>query len=241
MREMPEKNLNLEINMPKRIEILKERFIREEISKQALDNIEREAIKEVYIRSTVRRLLKEIEMGMYPTKSTAINVLEDLLKEIIPQIEESYKDLGTSVEQRKSFSMHVVRAVQNLLTLDETRHEGIQEALKISLSREEDEDEEILKMLGLDDEGLIDIQTDTLTDEEKKKEEFKIVGLDETGRNMAYETFKKIEAKIVAAAELLADEGDRDVFSKYLIKNLRLYMKSFEEDLALGSSETRTK
>ena len=96
-------------------------------------------------------------------------------------------------------------------------------------------------MLGLDDEGLIDIQGETLTDEEQRREEFKIVGLDETGRNMAYETFKKIESKIVTSAELLADEGDREVFSKYLIKNLRLYMKSFEEDLALGSSEPRTK
>jgi len=227
--------------MPKRMEILKERLIRDKIAKEALDNIEREAIKEIYVRNTVRRLLKEIEMGTYPTRSTAINVLEDLLKEIIPQIEESYKDLGTSVEQRKSFSMHVVKAVQNLLKLDESRHEGINEALKIRLFKDEDEDEEILKMLGLDDEGLIDIEGEALTDEERQREDFVIAGLDETGRNMAYETFKKIESKIVSAAELLADEGDRSIFSKYLVKNLRLYMKSFEEDLALGSSEPRTK
>ena len=227
--------------MPKRIEILKERFIREEISKQAMDNIEREAIKEAFVRTTVRKLLKEIEMGKFPTRSTAINVLEDLLKEIIPQIEESYKDLGTSVEQRKSFSMHIVKAVQNLLKLDESRHEGIDEALKISLFKDEDEDEEILKMLGLDDQGLIDIEGDVLTDDEQSREDFVIAGLDETGRNMAYETFQKIESKIVSAAELLADEGDRSVFSKYLVKNLRLYMKSFEEDLTLGSSEIRTR
>ena len=104
--------------------------------------------------------------------------------------------------------------------------------------KDEDEDEEILKMLGLDDEGLLDIEDEIVSDEDRERQDFRISGLDETGRNMAYETFKKIESKIVTSAELLADEGDRKTFSKYLIKNLRLYMKSFEEDISLNAPRT---
>ena len=44
-------------------------------------------------------------------KSTGINVLEDLLKKIIPQIEDDYKLLTTSEEQRESYRSHIIDAV----------------------------------------------------------------------------------------------------------------------------------
>ena len=40
-----------------------------------------------------------------PNKSTGINVLEDLLKKIIPVLETDYKILTTSVEQRILFAL----------------------------------------------------------------------------------------------------------------------------------------
>jgi hypothetical protein len=50
-----------------------------------------------------------------PNKSTGINVLEDLLKKIIPVLETDYKILTTSVEQRNSFRSHVIQAIVNTL------------------------------------------------------------------------------------------------------------------------------
>ena len=51
-----------------------------------------------------------------PHQSTGINVLEDLLKKIIPQIEDDYKLLTTSEEQRESYRAHIIDAVVKTLT-----------------------------------------------------------------------------------------------------------------------------
>ena len=59
-----------------------------------------------------------------PNKSTGINVLEDLLKKIIPVLETDYKLLTTSSEQRKSFRSHVIQAVVGTLTPAITNNEA---------------------------------------------------------------------------------------------------------------------
>ena len=51
-----------------------------------------------------------------PNKSTGINVLEELLKKIIPVLETDYKSLTTNSEQRQSFRAHIINAVVNTLT-----------------------------------------------------------------------------------------------------------------------------
>ena len=51
-----------------------------------------------------------------PNKSTGINVLEELLKKIIPIIETDYKSLTTNNSQRESYRSHIINAVVNSLT-----------------------------------------------------------------------------------------------------------------------------
>ena len=51
-----------------------------------------------------------------PNKSTGINVLEDLLKKIIPQLEIDFRQLTTDEEQRKSYRAHIINAVIASLT-----------------------------------------------------------------------------------------------------------------------------
>ena len=48
-----------------------------------------------------------------PNKSTGINVLEELLKKIIPILETDYKSLTTNSDQRQSYRAHVINAVDN--------------------------------------------------------------------------------------------------------------------------------
>jgi hypothetical protein len=83
-----------------------------------------------------------------------------------------------------------------------------------------------------DDEAFIDVRPDA---EPSKKEdpdgEFGIEGEDKTGRNYAYQSFKKIENQIMKGYEMLDSPEDKDLFYDYLITNLKLYFDKFEDEL----------
>ena len=165
-----------------------------------------------------------------PNKSTGINVLEDLLKKIIPVLEADYKILTTADEQRQSFRSHIIQAIVNTLKPVEVNNEAgedidLTEDIEISLDGDDDEQDK-----------FIDIRTDA----EKKKDEepedprdsFGIEGEDETGRNMAYSSFKKIESNVIDSFELLSNQEDKDLFHDYLIANVKLYFDKFEDELS---------
>ena len=178
-----------------------------------------------------------------PNKSTGINVLEDLLKKIIPVLETDYKSLTTSDEQRESFRAHIVNAVENSLTPAKINNQAGEGETQL----DEDLEEEIEINIGdaaQDDEKFIDIRTDAEKAAEEEDEEADPrddfgagVGGDETGRNMAYHSFKKIESGVIDAYELLANPEDQELFFDYLTANLKLYFKKFEEELAPSVEE----
>ena len=88
------------------------------------------------------------------------------------------------------------------------------------------------------DDKFIDIRTDAEKAAEESEDEDPMDGFgsdiegDETGRNMAYQSYKKIESSILDAYELLSDPEDQELFYDYLIANLKLYFEKFEEELA---------
>lgn len=178
-----------------------------------------------------------------PNKSTGINVLEDLLKKIIPVLETDYKSLTTSDEQRESFRAHIVNAVENSLTPAKVNNQAGEGENQL----DEDLEEEIEINVGdaaQDDEKFIDIRTDAEKAAEEDDEETDPrddfgdgVGGDETGRNMAYQSFKKIESSVIDAYELLANPEDQELFFDYLTANLKLYFKKFEEELSPSVQE----
>lgn len=162
-----------------------------------------------------------------PNKSTGINVLEDLLKKIIPVLETDYKILTTSVEQRNSFRSHVIQAIVQTLKPVEVNNDaaGLNEDIEIELTDDE-----------ADENKFIDIRTDAEKQADVEpadpREEFGIEGQDVTGRNMAYSSFKKIESNIIDAYELLSNDEDKELFHDYLIANAKLYFDKFETELA---------
>ena len=90
---------------------------------------------------------------------------------------------------------------------------------------------------------FIDIRTDAekkAEEEDAKPDEREEFGSgvdgDETGRNMAYQSFKKIETAVIDSYELLSDPEDQELFYDYLIANLKLYFNKFEDQLS-GSVE----
>ena len=181
-----------------------------------------------------------------PNKSTGINVLEELLKKIIPVLETDYKSLTTDNSQRESFRSHIINAVVNTLTpakVNTAAGEGGELAENIE---EADMDEEIEIDVGDDagDDKFIDIRTDAeKAAEEEEEEEDPIADFgawvegDETGRNVAYQSFKKIENNIIDAYELLSNEEDQELFYDYLIANLKLYFDKFEGELSAAVDE----
>ena len=177
-----------------------------------------------------------------PNKSTGINVLEDLLKKIVPVLEDDYKLLTTNEEQRVSFRAHVVKAVVDTLTPVETNNEAGDEEAEINNTLDEIIDIEVGEEDNNEDK-FIDIRTDAERKADDEPEDPRdnfgvgLEGADETGRNMAYTTFKKIESAIIDSYELLSNEEDQELFYDYLIANIKLYFDKFEAELADSVSE----
>ena len=173
-----------------------------------------------------------------PNKSTGINVLEQLLKKIVPVLEDDYKSLTTNSEQRQSFRSHILNAVVNTLTPTKINNQAGEES-------DSDLEEEIEINVGGDteDDKFIDIRTDAEKAAEEEEEadprdEFGSgVDGDETGRNVAFQCFKKIETNIIDSYELLSAPEDQELFYDYLIANLKLYFDKFEEEIASNLEE----
>ncbi len=175
-----------------------------------------------------------------PNKSTGINVLEQLLKKIVPVLEDDYKSLTTNSDQRQSFRSHILNAVVNTLTPTKINNQAGE-----GTADDSDLEEEIEINIGDDaeDDKFIDIRTDAekAAEEEEEadpREEFGAgVDGDETGRNVAFQCFKKIETNIIDSYELLSAPEDQELFYDYLIANLKLYFDKFEEEIASNLEE----
>ncbi len=176
-----------------------------------------------------------------PNKSTGINVLEDLLKKIVPILQADFKLITTEEGQRQSFRAHIVKAIVDTLTPVATNNEAGGEA---GGSKELEEVIDI-EVGDEDDEKFIDIRTDAEKNAEDEPDDPRddfgtgLEGEDKTGRNMAYMTFKKIENNIIDSYELLSNPEDQELFYDYLIANVKLYFDKFEDELA-GTVEEPT-
>jgi len=217
------------------MQISREQFVQEQLLRKHI----RKAIKvvreqrgaekkaqineELKLRKIIRRLIKETTVGEdKPERATGINELERVLEEIIKILEQDYKRLTTSEDQRKSFRAHIINGVKNLLATERATEEAPGEL------REQEIDIEV----GEEDEAFIDVRGETEPEPEATPEEdFGIEGEDKTGRNFAYETFKRIENQIIKGYERLDAPMDRDMYYDYLITNLKLYFDKFEDEL----------
>ena len=193
---------------------------------------EKVMLEENRLRGIIRSLIKEATADVpdeQPQRSTGINVLEDTLKVIIPIVEDAYKGLTTSKEQRDSFRAHILNAVENSLTpIDVTATaEGSQE------ENEEELEEEVTLDVDVEEDRFIPVRDqDKPVEEPEEQESFQdLSGMNVTGRNFASTTFNKIENQIQDAYESLADAEDRKLYKEYMLTNLKLYFDRFEEEL----------
>ena len=248
-----------------RKEMAEELLLRENIrkiiqlKKNKKEKFQREVLQEEeMLRTVVRRLIKEEAVADFaPNQSTGINVLEELLKKIIPVLEEDFKSLTTNVGQRDSFRAHIVNGIESLLAPAEVNAEA-------PMPGEEPTDDPLAELLQKineievtvgddgDDEEMPEEFIDVYGDEEEEPEEEPATEEEEfgagiegqeynlTGRNMALRSFKKIRQNILDSYDVLADDEDREIFYDYLITNVKLYFDRFEGELAPSVEEPTT-
>ena len=207
---------------------------------------------------------------MHPHRSTGINVLEDVLKKMITTLRTDYKRLTTSKAQRDSFRAHMLHAVKqslmpalvNDMYLQDTDtlmaeptglSTGDEEAKSPSDEMLADIDDLNLDDIELEEDIDIDVDPDPEKDldiegekektpAEQEKDDFGagLEAMDETGKNMAYTTHKKVSQYILDAYDMLTDRQDKKVFVDYLITNMKLYFDKFEGELASELQEPTT-
>ena len=229
-----------------------EKTLREYVRKKITKIIREQEEKEFQLRQVIRKLLREGDISdVHPHRSTAINTLEDVLKKAIPTLRKDYKNLTTDKSQRESFRAHILKAMKDVVapamnnakygaggallsepaaleTPEEPEQEVGDEDLDAELAALEEADVSVDLTDKEEDEKKINVEPDEEPDE---KEQFGIEGMDETGRNMAYTTFRKISQYILDAFDMLANTKDKEVFIDYLLTNTKLYFEKFESEL----------
>lgn len=199
---------------------------------------------EMAVRKVILEGSKPKSSDFVPHKSTGLNVLEKVLKKIIPSLEDAYKSLTTSEEQRLSYRVHILNAVKNLLASEDTMATADQTSLTEQVSVTLPSNSGLKPGQGEPDPSkLIDVDG-RFSPKEKSKEELAaaelekntVPGTDLTGRNFALETVKQISSTLLEGFESLSEKADKDMYYDYLITNLKLYFNRFEEELS-GASE----
>lgn len=250
-----------------RKEFIEELMLREYISnklralmreKRAVYNSE-----EKELRSLIRGIILEAENSdKAPHSSTGINVLADVLKKIIPVIEDDYKRLTTDTVQRESFRAHIINAAQNAIA--PVSISPGEEDTDVDAGEEELSDDEMIELEEIDvvtgdeaedledagDSESDDIEGDDELDDEafididdapaEEEDTFGLPDKDDTGRNFAQATFDKIEKQILDAYALLGADEDKELFYSYLVTNLKLYFDRFEDELVATLPEPTT-
>ena len=219
--------------------LLKERVAKIQNDDKEEINLLREVVQKALIKETAKASSPDA-----PYDITAMNKLSTLFRDIMTTLETSYKSLTTAKEQRESFRAHIINAADQLLkTIDSAPDRGK------SLTTENlyvDEDISI-DIADDEEEGFIDITDDTKdTEQEDFGKELAGQGLDNTGRNTAYDTFHDVKTQIgkefasidpdsivpsSKVPELGQDTSEREVFRIYLLKNIGLYFDEFEKAL----------
>jgi hypothetical protein len=229
-------------------------YVRSKIGKVITEQKNKEKqifVEEKKLRQIIRGLLKEGDISdMHPHRSTGINVLEDVLKKMITTLRTDYKRMTTNKNQRDSFRAHMISAVKGALApslVNDTYLQGTDTLLSEpapEVGGEETLDEIDIQLEEIDieiedEDKKIPVEDDEQPDE---KDDFGsgLEGLDETGRNMAFTTFKKISQYILDAYDMLANVEDKKIFVDYLITNMKLYFDKFEQEIQKDVDEPTT-
>lgn len=205
-----------------------------------------EKIYRNYIRKQLSSLtlMAEAKKSTFIHKTTGMNALEDLFSNtnLLSVLEGDYKILTTSYEQRRDYRERIMELVLSIFT-QENLNASDTDSLKESLHRLYEQEEADIQ-ITVDDEDppedkIVGPKRDEMEKEkeEQKKEDSENADAidrkeDATGVRRAELAFKKIENSIKTAYETLGNPADQQEFKTFLIANLNMYFRQFEEGLS---------
>jgi len=211
---------------------MKETILREAIRKIIAKADKKAKVKENVLRGVIQKLILEGEADRVPHASTAINFLEDLLKSILPGIEQDYKSLTTKKEQRDAFRSQLVSSVNSSLETASLNNQAVTTQTDGGSAEGFIDIEEEIEIDITDDDKFIDINPDEVSDDEDEEPESQEdATANETGSKLAAQSFDSIEKQTLEAYNTLSDEEDQKTFQDYLITNLKLYFDKWEKEL----------
>ena len=224
------------------------REILKQLKEKQINLSESKTNDDMLLRQKIRKMFLAEKTDFAPHGNTGINVLTDLLERILPVVERDYKSLTTSSEQRDSYRAHFVKAVQNTIGSLRVVEEP---ADKSAAAKAGDEEEKPTGMSAAELEEaesefdkFIDITSprqSTATDADGDGSiDMDNPDADLTGRNFAAKTFDKIEQNINDSFSILANPKDEDMFTDYLLTNLKLYFDKYEDEIKSVVAEPST-
>jgi hypothetical protein len=223
----------------KREDLMEELRLREAIRKIVTENKKKELNEEQRLRKVIRRMLTEAKQAdevVY--QNTGINKLRDLLRNIIPSIQDDYKDLTTSATQREAFTNHLMIGIKNLLGIADLS-KSVENDPEANLELEEEIDIAVQEDPANMDLGLGKKEEPEPEPVDSRTEEEKLVSGDEmptdpdqlTGMREAATTLKKIQTQILNTYETLSNPEDEKAFKDYILPNIEAHLKDFESEI----------
>ena len=210
---------------------MKETILREAIRKIIAKADKKAKVEEDVLRGVIQKLILESEADRIPHASTAINFLEDLLKSILPGIEQDYKSLTTKKAQRDAFRSQLVSSVNSSLETANLNNQAVEKQTDSGSAEEFIEIDEEIEIDITDDDKFIDIEPEEIPEEESELETKEDTTANETGSKLAAQSFDSIEKQTLEAYNTLSDDEDQKTFQDYLITNLKLYFDKWEKEL----------
>ena len=226
----------------KREDLMEELKLRKAIRKIVTENKRKQLNEEQRLRKAIRGILTEAKQSdevVY--QNTGINKLRDLLKNIIPAIQDDYKDLTTSSEQRQAYANHLMIGIKNLLGIadiskssetDPAANLELEEDIEIGVAPSDPNRMDL--GLGREEEPVMDPE-----EEDSRTEEEKLVTGDEiptdpdqlTGMREAAVTLKKIQTQILNTYETLSNPEDEKAFKDYILPNIEAHLEDQEAEI----------
>jgi uncharacterized protein YqgV (UPF0045/DUF77 family) len=196
---------------------------------------------EIKLRTVIHDLINEAKYDKNPEvrkrRSTGKNALADVLDKIVAELEIGYQSLTTAAAQRKSFRLHFII---NLLNILETA---------IPSGGRKPEDENLFEAFEmevdsdfLDDNAVETAEINRQQEEDGNDNEGKHIELEDserTGRNYAIDTLDRLETNLLESYKDLANPSDRSDFRNELFKQVFLRFQTMTTNMTadLESSE----
>lgn len=180
---------------------------------------------------TLRTDYKRLTTDASQRESFRAHILKAMKDSVAPSMNNAkYGEGGALLSEPSNLEGEEAEQVEEPEAEEETDTLDAEEEIGDELAALEEADIQVDLTDKEDDEKKLNVEPDEEPDE---KADFGggLEGMDETGRNMAYTTFRKISQYILDAFDMLANTKDKEVFIDYLLTNTKLYFDKFESEL----------